>query len=74
METITGKNMIVGGASLASSFLEHGLVDEVHFYIPPILLSGGKPMFSSGKEQNLLLMESQTFPGGVIMLKYQLIN
>lgn len=66
--------MIVGGASLASSFLEHGLVDEVHFYIPPILLSGGKPMFSSGKEQNLLLMESQTFPGGVIMLKYQLIN
>lgn len=67
-----GKNMIVGGASLASSFLEHGLVDEVHLYIPPILLGGGKPMFPSGNEQNLQLIESQTFPGGVVMLKYQL--
>lgn len=64
--------MIVGGASLASSFMEHRLVDEVHLYIPPIILGGGKPMFPSGKKQNLQLMESQTFPGGVVMLKYQI--
>lgn len=69
-----GKNMIVGGASLASSFLEHGLVDEVHLYILPVLLGGGKPMFPSGKEHNLQLIESQTFPGSVVMLKYQLKN
>lgn len=67
-----GKNMIVGGASLASSFMEHRLVDEVHLYIPPILLGGGKPMFPSGKKQDLQLMESQTFPGGVVMLKYKI--
>lgn len=67
-----GKNMIVGGASLASSFMEHGLVDEVHLYIPPVLLGGGKPMFPSSKEQQLQLKESQTFPGGVVMLKYEI--
>lgn len=67
-----GKNMLVGGASLASSFMKHGLVDEIHLYIPPILLGGGKPMFYSGKEQNLQLLDSRIFPGGVVMLKYQL--
>ena len=70
----TGKNMVVGGASLASSFMHHGLVDEVHLYIPPVLLGGGKPMFPSGTKRNLQFMESQTFPGGVVMLKYKLKN
>jgi len=70
----SGKNMIVGGASLASSFLEYGLVDEVHLYIPPILLGGGKPMFPLGKERNLQFLESRIFPAGVMMLKYQVKN
>lgn len=68
----TGKNVMVGGASLASSFMQQGLVDEVHLYILPLLLGGGKPMFSSGKEQYLHFTESRTFPRGVVMLKYQL--
>lgn len=64
-----GKNMMVGGASLASSFMQHGLVDEVHLYIAPILLGGGKPMLPSGKEQDLHFMEHRIFPEGVVMLK-----
>lgn len=67
-----GKNMMVGGASLASSFMHHKLLDEVHLYILPLLLGGGKPMFPAGKERDLKFMESQTFPDGVVMLKYKL--
>ena len=67
-----GKNMMVGGASLVSSFMHYGLVDEVHLYMLPFLLGGGKPMFPSGKERNLQFVESQAFPAGVVMLKYQL--
>lgn len=69
---LTGKNMIVGGASLASSFMEHGLVDEIHLYIPPVLLGGGKPMFQLNQKLALEFMESQIFPGDVMMLKYQI--
>lgn len=67
-----GRNMMVGGSGLGASFLQHGLIDEIHLYIVPFLLGGGKPMFSSGKEQNMKLIESQTFPDDLVMLKYPL--
>lgn len=67
----SGKNMIVGGASLASSFMEYGLVDEIHLYMPPVLLGGGKPMFPIDKRLDLEFIESQIFQGGVVMLKYK---
>lgn len=69
-----GKHMFLGGANLAASFMRHRLLDEVHLYILPLLLGGGKPMFPSGDEQSLDLLESQPFPGGVVMLKYQIKN
>lgn len=66
----SGKNMLVGGATLAASFLQHGLIDEIHLYIIPLLLGGGKPMFLSGKERDLKFTGSKIFPGGVVMLRY----
>lgn len=67
-----GKNMFVGGAGLASTFLNHDLVDEIRLYITPNILSGGKPMFSVQQKLDLEFVESKTFPGGVVMLKYHL--
>ncbi|WP_020401832.1 dihydrofolate reductase family protein [Gracilimonas tropica] len=68
----SGKNMFVGGASLAASFLKNRLLDEIHLYVIPIFLGGGKPMFPSGEEQQLKLIETKKFPENVVMLKYQL--
>lgn len=66
-----GKNMAVGGADLAATFIKHGLVDEFRLYIHPVVLGGGKPMFPVDQKLELQFMESQSFPGGVVMLKYQ---
>lgn len=66
-----GKNMAVGGADLAATFIKHGLVDEFRLYIHPVVLGGGKPMFPVDQKLELQFMESQRFPGGVVMLKYQ---
>lgn len=66
-----GKDMGVGGANLASTFIKHGLVDEFRVYIHPVTVGGGKPMFPAGEQLNLELVETQTFSGGVVMLKYQ---
>lgn len=62
--------MALGVASLVASFMEHGLLVEIHLYT--IILSGGKTMFPSGREHNLHFIENRTFPDGVVMLKYKI--
>lgn len=65
-----GKDMAVGGADLASTFIKHGLIDEYRVYIHPVVLGGGKPMFPIDKKLDLKFVESKTFPDDVVMLKY----
>lgn len=67
-----GKFMAVGGANLASTFIEHNLVDEFRVYIHPIVLGSGKPMFPIQQKLDLEFVDSQAFSGGIVMLKYQL--
>ena len=67
-----GKDMSVGGAELASSFLQLGLIDEFRLYVHPVILGGGKPMFRllPGKIK-LSLVETRAFRSGVVLLRYQ---
>lgn len=66
-----GNDMAVGGANLASTFIKHNLVDEFRLYIHPVVLGGGKPMFPIDKTLNLEFVETEIFPGGIVMLKYR---
>jgi dihydrofolate reductase len=66
-----GKIMSVGGANLASTFMNLDLIDEYHLYIHPIILGSGKPMFPQLQDKlNLSLVETRTFGAGVVLLKY----
>ena len=67
-----GADLTIGGAGLALSCMQHGLIDEYQLYIRPVLLGGGKPMFGplSGSIP-LSLVETRTFPRGAVMLRYQ---
>ncbi|MEX2573733.1 MAG: dihydrofolate reductase family protein [Balneolaceae bacterium] len=69
-----GKDMAVGGADLASTFIKNGLVDEFRLYIHPVAIGGGKPMFPLNESLDLEFVESETFSGGVVMLKYHAFN
>ncbi len=66
-----GKDMTVGGADLASTFIKHGLIDEYRVYIHPVVLGSGKPMFPINKKLDLKFIESKTFSGNVVMLRYK---
>ena len=67
-----GKDMVVGGATLAATFMRLGLIDEYRVYIHPIILGGGKPMFPSLDDRiGLQLVEPHTFSNGIVLLKYQ---
>jgi dihydrofolate reductase len=67
-----GKDMNVGGAELASTFMQLGLIDEYWLYLHPVILGGGKPMFRELRHKiTLQLVETNKFGGGVVLLRYQ---
>jgi dihydrofolate reductase len=67
-----GKDLAVGGAGLASTFTKLGLIDEYRLFVSPVVLGGGTPYFPALDERiNLELVETQTFGGGVIYLRYR---
>lgn len=67
-----GKDIVVGGPTLAATFMRLGLIDEYRVYIHPIILGGGKPMFGPLDNRiDLRLIETHTFNSGIVLLKYQ---
>ncbi|HEY6550546.1 MAG TPA: dihydrofolate reductase family protein [Solirubrobacterales bacterium] len=67
-----GKDLAVGGAGLAASFIELDLVDEYRLFISPVVLGGGTPYFPALEEKvNLELVETRTFGSRVVYLRYR---
>lgn len=68
----SGKNiLLLGGAKLASAFINLELIDEYRLVINPVILGGGKSLFQNIDERkNLKLVESTTLKSGVIEVFY----
>jgi len=67
-----GKDMSVGGATIAAALIQLGLIDEYQLFIHPVVLGSGTPMFPSLHNTiNLRLVESRTFNSGVVLLRYE---
>lgn len=61
-----------GSGHLIQTLMKHDLVDEYRLWIFPILLGGGKRLFSDGTiPRGLSLVESKTSTTGVIMTTYE---
>jgi len=69
-----GKDIwLYGGASLITTFMNLGLVDEFRLSIHPVILGKGKPMFVDIEQRlNLKMVDQRTFSSGVVQLIYQL--
>jgi dihydrofolate reductase len=64
----------VGGAELAGQALEAGLVDEVHLFLSPVIVGGGKRALPDGVRLALELRDERRFGNGVIHLHYAVGN
>lgn len=72
LKRLPGQNMVVGGPTIAATFTRHGLIDEYHLYIHPVVLGSGTPMFPpSDRAIKLRLAETRTFASGVVYLRYR---
>ncbi len=67
-----GKDIwLYGGASLITTFIDLGLVDEFRLSVHPVVLGEGRPLFVDVKQRlNLNLMNTRTFSSGVVQLIY----
>jgi dihydrofolate reductase len=67
-----GKALAVGGAGLAATCIQLGLIDEYRLFVCPVVLGGGTPYFPALDDRfNLELAETQTFSSRVVYLRYR---
>jgi dihydrofolate reductase len=68
----SGDMQVMGSASLARQLVEHDLVDEYRLMIEPVLLGGGKRIFSDdGTMRPLELVSATTSGTGVQIAVYR---
>ena len=72
LKTEDGRPMDVGGATLAAAAMRAGLIDEYAIVTHPVLVGGGTPFFTAlDNWVNLNLVETRTFPDGVLLTRYE---
>jgi dihydrofolate reductase len=68
-----GGDLAVGGAGLAASLVELGLVDELRPFVSPVVLGGGTRFLPRlATRLDLELLETRTFGSRVVFLRYGL--
>ena len=64
--------LVFGSADLVHTLMQQGLVDEYRLMIHPVVVGSGKRLFRDGVDTTALrLVETKTFPSGVVVLTYQ---
>ena len=72
LKTEDGGPMDVAGATLAAAAMRAGLIDEYAIVTHPVLVGGGTPFFTAlDNWVNLNLVETRTFPDGVLLTRYE---
>ena len=63
-------DLSVGGPDLAGQAIEAGLVDELQFFVTPIIVGGGNPSLPDGVRVPLELLNERRFGNGVVYVRY----
>jgi dihydrofolate reductase len=71
-EQYDGDILVAGSATLVGTLREHDLIDEYHLMVHPVLLGGGKRLFTGGAgPADLTLVESRKVGPDVLLLIYR---
>lgn len=66
---------VVGGPTLAKSFIQANLADEIRLSVLPVILGDGIPFFDrTGQEKALHLKSTTAFKTGMVELWYEVKN
>ena len=69
------KHVWVDGGITVSKFLEAGLVDDITISVIATVLGSGIPLFSTmNREHKCHLISTQSYPSGLVQLKYEMVK
>jgi dihydrofolate reductase len=71
MKASAGRDITVGGPHLAAQAIKAGLVDELHLFLTPIVVGGGKQSLPDDVRLKLELLDERRFGNGVVHLHYR---
>jgi len=71
MKEQTDRDISVSGPGLAQHAFRAGLVDEVHLFVFPIVVGGGKPGLPRGVRVDLELLDERRFGNGVVHMHHR---
>jgi dihydrofolate reductase len=71
MKETAEDDLSVSGPGLAQHAFRAGLVDDVHLFLSPVVVGGGKPALPPGIRMELELVEERRFGNGVVHLHHR---
>jgi dihydrofolate reductase len=71
MKAAAGRDISVGGPDLAAQAFKAGLVDEVHLFLAPMVVGGGKQSLPGDLRLRLELLDERRFGNGMVHLHYR---
>jgi dihydrofolate reductase len=67
-----GRDLVVyGHGRFGHTLLEHGLLDELHLYVHPLVVGRGSLLFQGNGQHRLEHLTTRTFDTGVVGLTYR---
>ena len=71
LKAAAARDLAIGGAALASAAFAACLVDELHLFLVPVVVGGGKQALPKGVRLQLEQEEERSFSSGVVYLRYR---
>ncbi len=71
MKASAPRDISVGGPDLAGQAIRAGLVDEIHLFVTPVVVGGGKRSLPDDVRLDLELLAERRFGNGVVHLHYR---
>src|SRR2546428_5081561 len=71
MKARSERDISVGGPNLAAQAIAAGLIDELHFFLAPIVVGGGNRSLPADARLKLDLLDERRFANGMVHLHYR---
>lgn len=71
MKATATSDISIGGPALAALAFDAGLVDELHLFVSPVVVGGGKASLPDDVRLELELRDERRFGNGVVYLHYR---
>lgn len=70
LKSASPSDVAIGGSELAGLAIAAGLVDELHLFLNPVLVGGGKRALPDNVRAQLELLDERRFTNGVVHVHY----